>query len=71
MTDMMQDKPKANWDALLDGLWQFKINSAVALAVVLFFAVSAGAITLVAHTEMANSGYEPILGQSQTDSGLS
>ena len=66
---MMQDKPKANWDALLDGLWQFKINSAVALAVVLFFAVSAGAITLVAHTEMATSGYEPILGQSQTGSG--
>lgn len=63
---MMQNEPKTNWDALFASIFHFKINTAVALAVVLFFAVSTAAVTLVAHSELQTTDYEPVLGQSQS-----
>ncbi len=55
------------WGKALSALAQFKISSSIALALVLFFAVSAGSITLVAYTEMSNSGlaYESSVAQTQ------
>ncbi len=44
------------WGKALSALANFKVSSSIALALVLFFAVSVGSITLVAYTEMTNSG---------------
>lgn len=58
---MMQNQPEPAWGKLLSAIINCKISTSVALSLVLFFAVSAGAIALVARTEIASVGYQPPL----------
>jgi hypothetical protein len=72
ISEMLSEKASEPfWGKALRALAQFKISSSIALALVLFFAVSVGAVTLTAYTEMTNSGlvYEAIPSAGQSGTG--
>lgn len=63
MTALMKNEPETDWLSLFESIWNFKISTAISLAVVLFFAVSTASVTLVAHSELSTGDYQPVLGR--------